>query len=96
MALRRLREEISREAMVYAVPTPDLEEILWSALFAVPAGLDGHALERRLLQEVRRALAAWRDTMALWDQRNAALTRAMEEGGIVAREQKPQRRNGRR
>ena len=96
MALRRLREAICREAMAYIVPPAELEEILWSALLAVPAGLDGRALERRLLAEVRQALAAWRDTMALWDRRSAEFTKAMEEGGIVAREKTPRGRNRRR
>jgi len=96
LALGRLREAIRREALADAVPPTDLEDILWKALRAVPEGLDGHALERRLLAEVRQALAAWRATMALWDQRHAALSRAMEEGGIVAQEKRPQRRQGRR
>ena len=89
VALRRLRAEIYREAMACAVPPAELEEILWAALCAVPEGLTGQALERRLLVELRQALAAWRATMALWDRRGDEFMKAMEEGGIVVRSKRP-------
>jgi hypothetical protein len=81
-ALQRIRGEICHEARVCGVPPLELEDILWEALLAVPEELDGRALERRLLAEVRKGLAAWRATMALWERRGAEFRRAMEEGGI--------------
>ena len=93
-ALRRIRGAVCHEAMVCAVPPLELEDILYAALLVLPEGLDGRALEGRLLAEVRRGLAEWRATMALWDQREVAFRRAMEEGGIV--DKRPQWRRGRR
>ncbi len=51
LALRGLRAEIYREAMACAVPPSELEDILWTALLAVPEGLTGRVLERRLLAD---------------------------------------------
>jgi hypothetical protein len=95
-ALRRIRGAVCHEAMLCAVPPLELEDILYAALLGVPEGLDGRALEGRLLAEVRKGLAAWRATMALWDQREVAFRRAMEEGGLVEREKRPQMRRRRR
>jgi len=92
LALWSIQAEIYREAMACAVPPADLEDILWTALLAVPEGLTGCALERRLLAEVRQALAAWRATVALWDRRSEEFMRAMEEGGIIARDKRPKRK----
>jgi hypothetical protein len=82
--------------MACAVPPAELEDILGTALLAVPEGLTGRALERRLLAEVRQVLGAWRATMALWDRRGEEFMRAMEEGGIVFRSRRPKRRKRRR
>jgi hypothetical protein len=92
LALRSIQAEVYRAAIACAVPPAELEDILWTALLAVPEGLIGRALENRLLAEVRHALAAWRASMALWDRRGDGFMRAMEEGGIRARDKRPKRK----
>ena len=91
VALERTRREICFAARACAVPPAELEEILEAALSEVPQGLEGRALERRLLAEVRQGLAAWRATMARWDRKDVEFARALEEGGIVPRLGRPKR-----
>ena len=92
VALRQIRSEISQEAMVRAVPAPELEEILWTALLAVPDGFEECDLERWLLNHVRQALAAWQASKERFGRQGGELTGAQENGRRLRASKKKRRR----
>jgi hypothetical protein len=83
-----------RDATNAGVPPQELEEVLWQAVLAAPEELGDPAPERRLLVEVRKALAAWKANRALWEQRDTEFRRAMEAGGILVKEKPMTKKKG--
>ena len=82
-ALRRTRPEVEKLLVANDVPPVHAYELLLAALGMVSENLDGPRLDRCLVQEVRKLLAARRERERMWAEKGKAWVDLLVQACIV-------------